>query len=85
MSTMSTRSENAGRRASVTLFKPSGTFQTEASWRVPSNARGPYDMEHSPDFARVDGTGAVLVEAEAQHEGDENWGFPHLIVEIDQH
>lgn len=39
----------------------------------------------NPDPGPRDELVTILAEAEAQHEGDENWGLPHLIVEIDQH
>lgn len=58
-------------RALVILFKPSGKYYTEESWRVPENAIGPYDMERSPDFRRISG-GAVLIDSQ------EPWGYPHL-------
>ncbi len=67
-----------GRRATVQLFKPSGKYYTTDSWAVPVGAIGPYDMEKSPDFRRIGGTGAVLVCSEGELAGDENWGFPHL-------
>lgn len=57
--------------ATVILFKRSGKYYTEESWRVPDNAIGPYDMEYSLDFRRIDG-GPVLVDTQ------EPWGFPHL-------
>lgn len=68
------------RRASVTLFKPSGKYYTGESWRVPENAIGPYDMASSPDFRRI-GDGPVLVESEphSQSPNDENWGYPHIL------
>jgi hypothetical protein len=68
---------------SVVLFKPDGKYYMTEAWRipprVPSETRpgslrettGPYDMEHSPDFHRIDG-GAVLVESQ------EPWGYPFL-------
>lgn len=72
-------------RATVLLFKPSGKYYTEEKWAVPERVpdfspqrgnymravMGPYDLEHSPDFRRIDG-GAVLVVTQ------EPWGFPHL-------
>ena len=57
--------------ARATLFRASGKYYTEEDWRIPTKAIGPYDMERSPDFRRIDG-GAVLIEAQ------EPWGFPHL-------
>ena len=73
------------RYATVILFKPSGKYYTEESWRIPTRIKdhspmrgnyvrgpiGPFDMRHSPDFRRIDG-GAVLVESQ------EPWGYPHL-------
>lgn len=67
-----------GRRATVQLFKPSGKYYTTESWAVPVGVIGPYDMEKSPDFRRIGGTGPVLVCSEGELAGDENWGFPHL-------
>lgn len=73
-------------KAKVILFKPSGKYYTEEEWTVPefvhdglsdrglAPARkviGPYDMEQSPDFRRIDG-GPVLVCTQ------EPWGYPHL-------
>lgn len=69
-------------RAKVILFKPSGKYYTEEEWRIPESVPNathtrnrppilPADMEHSPDFRRIDG-GAVLVESQ------EPWGYPHL-------
>lgn len=58
-------------RVMVILFKPSGKFYTEESWRVPVGAIGPYDMDRSPDFRRISG-GAVLIATQ------EPWGCPHL-------
>lgn len=57
--------------ASVILFKPSGKYYTEESWRIPDGAITPADMRRSPDFRRIDG-GAVLVDTQ------EPWGYPHL-------
>lgn len=73
------------RLANVILFKPSGKYYTVETWRVPRKAWdyspqrgdfvreviGPYDMDQSPDFRRIDG-GAVLVPSQ------EPWGYPHL-------
>lgn len=69
------------RKASVTLFKESGTYSTVAPWRVPVNAIGPGDMRMSPDFQCLPG-GSVLVDAMAAEEFPEtrNWGFPYLIT-----
>lgn len=58
--------------AQVVLFKPGGKYYTEEEWAIPDGAIGPYDMERSPDFRRIGGTGAVLVESQ------EPWGYPHL-------
>lgn len=55
----------------VTLFKPSGKYYTEEEWEIPEKARGPYDMDRSPDFHRI-GNGAVLIDTQ------EPWGYPHL-------
>lgn len=68
------------RRASVTLFKPSGKYYTGESWRVPENAGGPEDMISSPDFRRIDG-GQVLVESDPHSHApdDKNWGVPHIL------
>lgn len=55
----------------VTLFKPSGKFYTSEDWRIPEEAIGPFDMDRSPDFRRIDG-GAVLIDSYSP------WGFPHL-------
>ncbi len=77
--------EVAPKRVKVILFRRSGKYYTEEGWRVPatvpdySHARGhytreaigPWDMDKSPDFRRIDG-GAVLVETQ------EPWGYPHL-------
>jgi hypothetical protein len=62
-------------RAAVMLFKPSGKYYSEESWRIPApptptSASLPQDMLHSPDFHRIDG-GPVLVM-------DGPWGYPHL-------
>lgn len=57
--------------ATVILFKPSGKYYTEESWRVPDGAITPHDMKRSPDFRRIGG-GAVLVVTQ------EPWGYPHL-------
>jgi hypothetical protein len=59
------------RRATVILFKPSGKYYTEETWRIPEGAIGPYDMDKSSDFRRISG-GAVLIESQ------EPWGYPHL-------
>ena len=65
--------ETAPGTARVVLFKPSGKYYTEESWRIPDRAVGPYDMDRSPDFRRIDG-GAVLVDTQ------EPWGYPHLLL-----
>lgn len=73
-------------KATVILFKSSGKYYTEEEWTVPervpdySPERGHYtrevlipsDMQHSPDFRRID-NGKVLVVTQ------EPWGYPHLI------
>jgi hypothetical protein len=68
------------RRATVTLFKPSGKYYTSESWRVPYGATQASDMCKSPDFRQING-GAVLVETDAGEEfpENENFGVPHLI------
>lgn len=75
-------------RATIILFKPSGKYYTEETWRVPTpeevvwnggrpgDAVGPYCMRFSPDFRRIAG-GPVLVSTQ------EPWGYPHLIVQED--
>lgn len=71
-------------KAKVILFRRSGKYYTEEEWEVPervpretgSGTREvilPEDMEHSPDFRRIDG-GAVLVESQ------EPWGYPALLM-----
>lgn len=64
-------SEMTSKFARVTLFKPSGKYYTTEQWYIPEDAIGPYDMDRSPDFRRIDG-GAVLVESQ------EPWGYLHL-------
>lgn len=59
-------------RVKVILFKPSGKYYTEEEWEVPADATGPYDMDKSPDFRRIEG-GAVLIDTQ------EPWGYPHLL------
>lgn len=59
------------RAVRVTLFRPSGKYYTKEDWRVPEGAIGPYDMDRSPDFHRIEG-GPVLVDAQ------EPWGYPYL-------
>lgn len=68
------------RTATVTLFKDTGKYYTIEPWAVPVNAIGPWDMEMSPDFRRING-GAVLVDSDAASHYPEatNWGFPQLI------
>jgi hypothetical protein len=63
--------DRAARDANVILFKPSGKYYTEEPWQIPHDAIGPYDMQRSPDFRRIDG-GPVLVDTQ------EPWGYPHL-------
>ena len=58
-------------KATVILFKPTGKYYTEEEWTVPEGAIGPYDMERSLDFRRIE-NGAVLVCTQ------EPWGYPHL-------
>lgn len=55
----------------VILFKRSGKYYTSEPWRIPEDAIGPYDMERSADFRRIDG-GAVLIPEQ------EPWEYPHL-------
>lgn len=73
-------------KATVILFKSSGKYYTEEQWEVPvvvhdsspergryiREALGPWDMEHSSDFRRIE-NGPVLVVTQ------EPWGYPHLI------
>lgn len=58
-------------KAKVIIFKTGGKFCFEEEWTVPKDAIGPFDMERSPDFRRIEG-GAVLIESQ------EPWGYPHL-------
>lgn len=80
---------DAPARATVILFKPSGKYYTEQTWRIPTLEEAqkcegflpgdmvlPYVMRHSPDFRRVSGKGAVLIPTQ------EPWGYPHLIPAI---
>ncbi len=60
-------------KATVQLFKPSGKYYTTEEWEIPDRAIGPWDMERSPDFRRIDG-GPVLVPTQ------EPWGFPVLLI-----
>lgn len=74
-------------KARVILFKPTGKYYTEEEWIIPtavpawSSARGdftrqavgPFDMEYSPDFRRIN-MGPVLVPEQ------EPWGYPFLFV-----
>lgn len=60
-----------GAKAKVILFRQSGKYYCEEEWRIPYGAIGPYDMERSLDFRRIDG-GPVLVHTQ------EPWGYPHL-------
>lgn len=57
--------------ARVTLYRRSGKYYTEEEWRIPEKAIGPYEMQRSPDFRRIDG-GPVVVESQ------EPWGYPHI-------
>lgn len=75
--------------ATVILFKPGGKYYTSEEWEIPelvphvdewkSKAGlkhpplGPWDMEHSKDFHRIN-DGPVLVPSQ------EPWGYPHLLV-----
>lgn len=59
-------------KATVTLFKPSGKYYTEAEWLVPEDAIGPYDMRRSPDCKLAPGWSALVGSIEP-------WGYPHLI------
>lgn len=58
-------------RATVILFRTSGKYYTEETWRIPEGAIGPFDMDKSPDFRRISG-GQVLIPTQ------EPWGYPHL-------
>jgi len=74
-------------KAKVVLFRGSGKYYTEEEWTVPTEVPdysetrghyvrepiGPYDMQHSPDFRRID-NGPVLVLPQ------EPWGYPHLLL-----
>lgn len=60
-------------KAKVILFKPSGKYYTEEEWEIPTYAIGPWDMQKSKDFRRID-NGPVLVETQ------EPWGYPFLLV-----
>ena len=60
-------------KASVSLFKPNGKWYTDEQWTVPEGAIGPFDMDRSPDFRRIDG-GPVLVT------DDSPWGYPILLL-----
>ena len=62
-------------KAKVILFKRSGKYYTEEKWEIPEGAIGPYDMDRSRDFRRIDNGGPVLVVTQ------EPWGYPHLIME----
>ena len=61
--------------AEVTLFKASGKYYTQEHWVIPKGAIGPYDMDRSPSWRRIDG-GAVLVT------GGEPFGYPHLFPSV---
>lgn len=79
----------AGDKVKVTLFKPSGKYYTVDEWRVPANVpngRGGYrapvipaDMEHSPDFRRIDGGAALVQDGE---NGVHGWGYEHLFPSV---
>lgn len=74
-------------KAKVVLFRRSGKYYTEEEWEIPEIVKdhsefrgdferspiGPWDMEHSEDFHRIDG-GPVLVSTQ------EPWGYPFLLV-----
>lgn len=71
----------------VTLFKPSGKWYMDEQWRIPNKVHdhsdtrgeytrrviGPFDMEQSPNFHRID-NGPVLVHSQ------EPWVYPYLLV-----
>ena len=57
-------------KAVVILFKPGGKYYTEEAWEIPHGTIGPYDMDKSPDFRRIDGA-PVLIDSDV-------WGYPHL-------
>jgi hypothetical protein len=59
-------------KAKVILFRRSGKYYTEEEWEIPEGTIGPYDMDKSPDFRRID-NGPVLVVTQ------EPWGYPHII------
>lgn len=67
-----------GRTASIWLFKPSGTYYTTDSWRVPGGAVSPADMRRSKDARTIDG-GLVVVAPKGEIGADENWGFPQIL------
>lgn len=70
------------RTVSVVLFKESGKYYSEESWRVPNNNNsvGPAEMVNSPDYHRI-GKGKVLITSDSHVHApnDQNWGYPHLI------
>jgi hypothetical protein len=61
------------KKVKVTLFKPSGKYYTEEEWTIPDLAMGPWDMQESPDFHRID-NGPVLIPSQ------EPWGYPFLLM-----
>jgi hypothetical protein len=63
---------NPPTHATVILFKPSGKYYTEESWRIPENAIGPWTMRRSPDWRCTDGWTVLVVEQEP-------WGYPQLL------
>lgn len=69
--------ESGVAKATVTLFKSSGKYYTEAEWLVPADAIGPYDMRRSPDCKLAPGWSALI-------ESIEPWGYPHLIHSEDK-
>ena len=80
--TTATQTPAPVRTATVMLFKASGKYSTTQSWRAPTCAIGPWDMNQSPDFRRLDG-GQVLVLSDADTDsfpGDENWGYPQILT-----
>lgn len=60
-------------KVTVILFRASGKYYTEEEWEIPENAIGPWDMERSKDFRRID-NGPILIPSQ------EPWGFPHLLL-----
>lgn len=84
MSNLDRNNPATTRTVTVTLFKASGKYYTVESWRIPRKVTNDgrdityiSAVKDSPDFHRVD-HGKVLVNTEAEFDGDENFGFPHL-------